>query len=117
MTRACPEWVVLVESGTVDGPDAEALVGPVVGDMAAQGADVIVLACTHFSFLKPLIERIGGLTVVDPAPAVAAQTARVAPAHRGSGSLVLAASGDIDQFARLSSALARIEGPVIPFPA
>lgn len=117
ITRACPEWVTLVERGTVEGREAEALVVPVVADMADQDADVIVLACTHFSFLKPLIERVGGIEVVDPAPAVAAQTARVTPSQHGSGSLTLAASGDVDEFARLASALARIDGPVIRFPA
>lgn len=114
-TRACPEWVELVETGVIDGPRAEAEVGPTVEEATRDGADVIVLACTHFSFLKPLISRMTGIEVVDPAPAVAAQTGRVAPAPGGSGRLTLAASGDIAEFSRLAGVLASITEPVIPF--
>lgn len=115
VTRACPEWVEMVEHGLVDGPEVEDSVCDVVGPMASEGVDVIVLACTHFSFLKPLIETVSGLEVVDPAVAVAAQTARVSPTNDGRGELTLAASGDLAEFSRLASALASITGPVIPF--
>lgn len=115
LTRACPEWVELVERGVVDGPVAEAAVNGVVEAVVVEGADVIVLACTHFSFLKPVIEKLTDLDVIDPAPAVAAQTARVAPDVHGEGRLILAASGDPAEFGRLASALASITEPVIPF--
>jgi glutamate racemase len=115
ITRACPEWVELVESGVIDGPVAETSVDRVIAPVVDQGADVIVLACTHFSFLKPVIERLSGLDVVDPAPAVAAQTARVAPNPDGAGHVVLAASGDPARFETLAGALAGFRQSVIPF--
>ena len=115
LTTACPEWVELVESGVVSGREAEAAVTRVIGPLAERGADVVVLACTHFSFLRPTIEKVSDLAVLDPAPAVAAQTARVSPIVDGEGSLTLAASGDIGEFARLADALASITTPVIPF--
>lgn len=115
LTRACPEWVQLVESGQVDGPKVEAAVDRALDSMITRDADVIVLACTHFSFLRPVIERLSGLDVVDPAAAVAAQTARVAPHRRGKGTLTVAASGDTDEFSRLAAALASVTEPVIPF--
>jgi glutamate racemase len=68
ITRACPEWVDLVERGVVEGPEAESAIRGVVTDAVDAGADRIVLACTHFSFLAPSIERISGLEVIDPAP-------------------------------------------------
>lgn len=114
-TRACPEWVELVESGLVDGPRVEAAVEGALDPVITRNADVIVLACTHFSFLRPLIERLSGIEVVDPAAAVAAQTARVAPHPEGGGELTLAASGDTDDFSRLAAALASMTEPVIPF--
>jgi glutamate racemase len=114
-TRACPEWVDLVETGVVSGPMAEAAVGAVVEPLAEEGADVLVLACTHFSFIRPVIETMCELHVIDPAPAVAAQTKRVAPTASENGDLVLAASGDTDEFARLASALVSMTEPVIPF--
>lgn len=120
VARACPEWVELVESGVVGGPEAERAVEPAVTEAIAAGADSLVLGCTHFSFLRPLIERIAGpeVKVIDPAPAVARQTKRVAvdPGHHGR--LVLAASGDLDTYARLVALVAPGLGPAefISFP-
>lgn len=115
LTSACPEWVEIVERGQVEGPEVEASISAAVDPVVAEGADVVVLACTHFSFLGPTISRISGLEVVDPASAVAAQVARVAPDVEGTGELTLAASGDTSEFAALASALASMTGPVIPF--
>jgi glutamate racemase len=117
ITRACPEWVELVENGEIAGRRAEAIVGAVVGPLESQGTDVLVLACTHFSFLRPVMESLASLEVIDPAPAVAAQTKRVAADVSGRGDLVLAASGDRADFTRLAGALASISASVIPFPS
>jgi glutamate racemase len=115
MTRACPEWVQLVELGEIAGPRAETVVAEVVAPLENLGTDVLVLACTHFSFLTPVIESITSLEVIDPAPAVAAQTKRVAPDIPGTGDLVFAATGDVAEFTRLADALASMTAPVIPF--
>jgi glutamate racemase len=115
ITRACPEWVDLVERGVVEGPEAESAIRGVVTDAVDAGADRIVLACTHFSFLAPSIGRISGIEVIDPAPAVAAQTARVAPDARSKGKTTLAASGDLADFARLARKLADFDQEVIRF--
>lgn len=117
LTRACPEWVELVERGQVEGAEVETSISTAVDPVVDKGADVVVLACTHFSFLGPAISQISGLEVVDPASAVAAQVARVAPDVDGTGELTLAASGDTTEFAGLASALASMTGPVIPFPS
>lgn len=115
VTRACPQWVEMVERGIVEGPEAEAAVAEVVEPLVADDVDVVVLACTHFSFLRGVIESVSGIEVLDPAGAVAAQTARVAPHRDDRGTLTLAASGDAADFARLAAALASIDEPVIPF--
>ncbi len=117
LTRACPEWVELVERGVVTGPVAEETVRSALEPAIAAGADRIVLACTHFSFLRRTIETVSSLEVIDPAPAVAAQVARVAPTGSGSARTTLAASGDLDEFERLARSIAAIDAPVIPFPA
>lgn len=117
ITRACPEWVEMVERGVVNGPEAVDAIAAQVEPVVSQGADVIVLACTHFSFLEPVIADIVELDIIDPAPAVAAQTARVAPYVSGEGRVTLAASGDIAEFGRLAAALASVDAPVIPFTA
>lgn len=73
------EFVALVERGETSGRRAEATVRAKVEPLLAAGADNIVLGCTHFPHLKPLIEKIaaGRAEVVDPSPAVARQAKRV----------------------------------------
>ncbi len=111
LTRACPRWVELVEQGIVDGAEARAQVEVCLAPLLTGGADTLVLGCTHFAFLAPVIESVAGpgVTIVDPAPAVARQVKRVALAREGSGRLVLATSGDPIRFARLARELAGIE--------
>lgn len=79
LTQACSGLVKAVESGALQTTETEALVRKYIGPMIEAGADQLVLGCTHYPFLRPLIERIAGdgVTVIDPAPAVARQTERV----------------------------------------
>jgi glutamate racemase len=76
--------VEAVEAGTLDTPETEALLQECLTPLIQAGADQLVLGCTHYSFLQPAIERVmgAGVAVIDPAPAVARQTARVL-AQRG----------------------------------
>jgi glutamate racemase len=115
MTHACPEWVEIVEAGRVEGAETIELVERTLQPALDAGADTIVLACTHFSFLRPVIERLDGLIVIDPAPAVAARVADVAPSTRGEGTTTLFATGDPEEFANLALRVAGIEATVIPF--
>ena len=67
---------------TLSGPRRarlERIVRTKIDPLVAAGADHIVLGCTHFPHLKPLIEAVAGpgVTVVDPSPAVALQARRV----------------------------------------
>ena len=86
-------FVELVEGYREDTPEAEAAVRAAVEPMLARGADQIVLGCTHYPFLLPVLERVvagRGVTVVDPSPAVARRVVQlldryglhVDPAHR-----------------------------------
>ena len=88
LPRACPDWVQLVEEGPRQQPDAAALVAAEIVPLLDAGADQLVLGCTHFPLLLPWIEaaildwqRLRGvervIQVLDPAPAVARQAARV----------------------------------------
>lgn len=117
LNAACPAWVSLVEAGRVTGREVEQHVAECLAPLVAGGADVLVLGCTHFPFLRPVIEQMVGTTVavVDPAPAVALQVARVHVAEPGEGDLVLATTGSPDHFASLARDLAGIEptGPVL----
>jgi glutamate racemase len=110
----------MVERGEIAGPDVDATIAAALVPVVDEGADVLVLGCTHFSFLRPTIEKIAGpgVTVIDPAPAVAAKTIRVAGVIGGEGRVRLAASGDPSVFARLASDVGIVDssGEVLPFP-
>jgi glutamate racemase len=83
MACVADSFVALVERGELDGPAAEAEVRARVEPLLAAGADHLVLGCTHFPHLAPLIARVaeGRAVVVDPAPAVARQVKRVLAAR------------------------------------
>ncbi|MBN1921714.1 MAG: glutamate racemase [Anaerolineae bacterium] len=78
-TQICPGLVELVERGELDTPETEATLHSCLNPLLQAGADHLVLGCTHYPFLAETITRITGpnVTLVDPAPAVARQTARV----------------------------------------
>jgi glutamate racemase len=71
--------VELVENGILDGPEAYATVKASLQPLLDAGADRIVLGCTHYPFLRPIIEALvpPGVQIIDPAPAVAQQTVRM----------------------------------------
>lgn len=66
-------FVELVENGILDGPVAEETVRKSLRPLLEAGADRIVLGCTHYPFLRSVIQRVAGadVTIIDPAPAVA----------------------------------------------
>jgi glutamate racemase len=111
IAQACPRWVELVEAAEIAGAEARRQVEECLAPILAGGADTLVLGCTHFSYLVPLIEEVAGaaLTIIDPASAVARQVARVAPTPHGAGTLTLATSGDPERFERVAYDLAGIE--------
>ena len=100
----CPELVTLVEMGALDGPVVDG------------GVDVIVLGCTHFPALRPVIERITEhrVQIIDSGSAVARRThsvldaealIRLANLHGYGGGLQIWCSGDSDAFSTVATRL------------
>lgn len=83
LTQPCPGLVEQVEAGDLDGPQTRALVQQYAGPLLARGADTLVLGCTHYPFVRPLIAELAGpqVMIVDTGLAVARQVARVAAEH------------------------------------
>jgi len=77
--RVCPGLVERIEAGDLDGAATVELVRSCLGPLRDEGVDVLVLGCTHYPFLRPVIEQVmgPGVEVIDPAPAVARQVQRV----------------------------------------
>jgi glutamate racemase len=72
----CPELVTLVEEGQFDGPQVEEVVREALEPILKEDIDVIVLGCTHFPALRPVIERIATpqVQVIDSGSAIARRT-------------------------------------------
>jgi glutamate racemase len=80
--KACPLLVPLVEEGWVEHPVTEQVAGIYLAEAFADGfrdADVLVLGCTHYPLIKPLLHRIAPahVSIVDSAES----TARAVAAH------------------------------------
>ena len=93
--EACPGWATMVESLQLDGPAFTEEARRHLTPLLAAGADQIVLGCTHYAFLIPVLEPIvaGRARLVDVADAVARQCVRLAGASAlGKGRLTLLAS-------------------------
>jgi glutamate racemase len=99
VNQTVPGLVELIEAGHLDTPQTEDLIAHALQPILEAGADTIVLACTHYPFVIPVVARLAGpgVTVIDPAPAIARQTARLRPLP-GSistrGTLTLVTTGD-----------------------
>lgn len=79
----CPELVTLVEQGELDGLLVEQVVREALQPLLADDVDVIVLGCTHFPALRPVIERITSnqVQIIDSGSAVARRTRSVLEAE------------------------------------
>jgi glutamate racemase len=74
-----PGLVELIEDGQTASEAVESILLESLEPAKSQGIDTLVLACTHYSFVIPAIQRILGqaISVIDPAPAVAMQTVKL----------------------------------------
>lgn len=74
----CPGLASMIEEGADDTairPRLEGWIKP----LRAKGIDRLVLACTHYPLIRPLIRAVlgEGVEIVDPSEAVARQAARI----------------------------------------
>lgn len=75
----CPGLVERIEDGDLDSPETMWILRSALTPMLKENIDTLVLGCTHYPFVVPLIEQIvgPGVAIIDPAPAVAMQTLRI----------------------------------------
>ena len=73
LSQACPLLVPLVEEGWHDDPVTEEVARRYLQPLLDAGVDTLVLGCTHYPLLKPVLERVAGpdVTLVDSAETVA----------------------------------------------
>lgn len=119
LTQTCPGLVEQVEAGLVKEAMTKEMLRQYLQPMLEAGIDSLVLGCTHYPFLKPLIRDVVGdkVEVIDPSAAVARQTRRVlareALLSEGQrGRYTFYTSGQTEVFARLVESLTELRGPV-----
>lgn len=78
ITQGCPGLVEQVERGDLHSPEARKLVERYTAPLLAHNADTIILGCTHYPFLAPLIREVvgEGITLIDTGEAVARELKR-----------------------------------------
>jgi glutamate racemase len=113
----CPELVTLVEQGELDGSMVEETVKWALQPILREDVDVIVLGCTHFPALRPVIERITAhkVHIIDSGLAVARRTHYVLDAEgliqpnnsndAPAGALQVWCSGDANIFSNVAGKL------------
>jgi glutamate racemase len=102
LQSTCPGLVQQIELGELDSPKTRAILEDALQPMLKQNIDTVVLGCTHYPFVIPVIQKIVGesVRVIDPAPAVARQVKHLLEADGlkfpagGSGELRFFTSGD-----------------------
>ena len=98
-------FVELVEKGCISGPEAEGVVTESLKPLLEEGADRIVLGCTHYPFLSETISKTAAIIapgrdikVIDPAPAVAKHLLEIMKENllikKDGFNIVLKSSGD-----------------------
>lgn len=78
-----PELASYIEEGQTDGRVSR-LIGQFLNPERMRGVDVIALGCTHYPFVRSMIEHIVGkdVAIIDSGGAVARHTARILEANR-----------------------------------
>jgi glutamate racemase len=79
LQNTCPGLVQQIERGKLDGSKTRSILESALHPMMNRGIDTVVLGCTHFPFVIPIIQEIVGpdVRVIDPAPSVARQVIRL----------------------------------------
>jgi glutamate racemase len=79
LQNTCSGLVQEIEQGNLSGPETRQILEDALNPMLEKNIDTVVLGCTHYPFVIPLIQQIVGenVRVIDPAPSVAKQVRRV----------------------------------------
>lgn len=79
ITQPCPGLVERIEAGELDSQATRQLLQGFVTPLLDQGCDTLILGCTHYPFIKPLLRTLvpGSISLIDTGAAVARQVQRL----------------------------------------
>lgn len=114
ITRPCPKFVDLVEAGILDGPEVEAAIDEYAVPLVEAGADVLILGCSHYPFLKASLQaRLpSGITFIDTGDAIARRVQSRSLSKSRDSEVRIQTTGDAEIFNRLLPLLAPELGPL-----
>lgn len=83
VTQPCPGLVERIEAGDLDSPELRQLLLGYVQPLLAAGCDTVILGCTHYPFLRPLLAQMvpSDVAIIDTGAAVARQLQRLLTAR------------------------------------
>lgn len=118
--NTCNGLVQQIELGNLNGDETKKILEDALHPMLEKNIDTVVLGCTHYPFVIPLIERIVGekVRVIDPAPSVAKQVKRLVEAGEMAnqsgqdGKVRFITSGEADSVKSIIKVLLGIESEV-----
>lgn len=115
--KACPLFVPIVEEGVSDTVIAELVARHYLED--APALDAVILGCTHYPALKPILGNVlGGAVLVDSAEATAARVAAdlgvlgLRAERRTPGTVAHLVTGDLPSYRHTAELLGGPEGSV-----
>ena len=116
----CPGLVGQIEMGYLNTPKTRRILEDALAPMLKAGVDTLVMGCTHFPFVIPLIREIAGesVRVIDPAPAIARQVKRVLESRgllaerKRAGGEVFLTSGNAEKMQELLPKLIAVQAEV-----
>ncbi|MBD1550894.1 glutamate racemase [Pseudomonas typographi] len=123
LTQPCPGLVELIETGDLHSPALCALLDCYLQPLLAAGCDTLILGCTHYPFLRPLLaQRVPPeVVLIDTGAAVARQAQRLLGqfgllSDTASAPVRYWTSGDREQFAQVLGRLGFAPGEVASLP-
>ncbi len=118
--QACPGLAAHIDAGHLDEPEVEVLLRNWIEPMLERNIDALVLGCTHYPLVRPLIEQIAGpgVRVIEPSKAIARRLGELlhhhglAAPHGAQGGLACWTSGEPGRFGPVLEQLGLAAGPV-----
>ena len=79
LPQTIPNLVERIEAGEIDTPETRSILSRAIQPLLDSGADTLVLGCTHYPFIIPILQELAGegVKVINPSPAIARQTLRL----------------------------------------
>jgi glutamate racemase len=114
--QACPMFVHLVEEGLAESDDALVLARHYLREMPK--IDTLILGCTHYPVLAPVIREVTGpsVTLVSSAEVTAEVVARnvIPVSANGPGRVTHYVTGGVHAYQHTAETIGGVEGRIIP---